>query len=378
MTTVDGHCLGQFEELRDLMERHLEVGEDIGASLSIIHQDETVVDLWGGFVDKEKTKVWESNTITNVWSTTKTMASLCALLLVDQKELDLNSPVSHYWPEFSTNGKSDILVRHILAHTSGLSGWEEPMRPEDLYDWEKSTFFLGKQTPWWEPGKNSGYHAITQGFLIGEIIRRITGMKTGAFFRQEFTNPLNADFYIGLPESEDNRVSFVIPPQNVLPLPADQNSAAYKTFMNPGLNPKVPRDAAWRRADIAAANGHGNARSVAEIQSIIAQGGQRKGKLFLSRETIQKIFLEQSTGLDLVLGIPLRFGIGYGLPGETLDYLPSGNICFWGGWGGSLVIVDTDRALTIAYMMNKMGDGILGDDRGAALIKAAYEALEKS
>ena len=378
MTSINGHCLEQLEELEVLLQQHLEAEKDIGASLSIIYQDETIVDLWGGFVDEKKTKAWESDTITNVWSTTKTMASLCALLLVDQKELDLNSPVAHYWPTFSTNGKSDVLVRHILAHTSGLAGWEDPMSPEDLYDWEKAIFNLGKQTPWWKPGKASGYHAITQGFLIGEIIRRITGMKTGAFFREEIAIPSKADFHIGLPESEDRRVSVVIPPQNALPLPEDQTSAAYKTFMNPGLNPKIPRESAWRRADIAAANGHGNARSVAEIQSIIAQGGQRKGKRFLSRSTVEKIFLEQARGIDIVLGIPLRFGIGFGLPGEALEYLPSGNICFWGGWGGSLVIVDTDRELTIAYMMNKMGDGIVGDERGAALIRATYNALEKN
>ena len=142
MTSINGHCLEQLEELEVLLQQHLEAEKDIGASLSIIYQDETIVDLWGGFVDEKKTKDWESDTITNVWSTTKTMASLCALLLVDQKELDLNSPVAHYWPNFSTNGKSDVLVRHILAHTSGLAGWEDPMSPEDLYDWEKAIFNL--------------------------------------------------------------------------------------------------------------------------------------------------------------------------------------------------------------------------------------------
>jgi CubicO group peptidase (beta-lactamase class C family) len=377
MAQIEGHWSSQFEELKSVFAASLDSGADLGGSVAIAHRGHVVVDIWGGYCDEQGTVAWRSDTITNVFSSTKTMASLCALILVDRGELDVDLPVAHYWPEFSAAGKADIPVRYILAHTAGLAGWEQPMTVEDLYNWDKCTQGLAAQAPWWKPGSASGYHAFTQGYLVGEVVKRITGRTLGQFFADEIAGPLGADFYIGLPVELDARVSLVIPPEGALPVSNNHDSPSYKTFMNPRLDARFAHTAAWRRAEIPAANGHGNARSAVLAQAAVSHGGEFNGVKLLSPKTIDRIFEEQATGKDIVLGIPLRFGIGYGLPSAAVPFIsnPDQRICFWGGWGGSLVINDLDNELTFAYMMNKMGEGTVGDARGAALIAAMYRAL---
>ncbi len=376
--TVEGHCTQKFEELRDVLGASLASGEDLGASVAVILEGETVADLWGGWADEARTRPWQEHTLTNVWSTTKTMTSLAALVLADQGELDLDQRVAHYWPAFAAAGKQDVRVRHLLSHTSGVSGWAQPVAVEDLYDWDKSTAMLAAQPLWWEPGSASGYHALNQGHLVGEVIRCITGRRLGRFFADEIAGPLGADFYIGLPAEHDDRVANVVPPP---PLPfdldtLDPESPAYRTFTGPAPEASVAWTSAWRRADIGAANGHGNARSVARCQALVANGGEIDGVRLLSEATIARVFDQQSDGIDLVLGIPVRFGIGYALPEPTtLPFIPAGKVCFWGGWGGSLVVVDTERRMVVAYMMNRMGAGIIGGPRAEALVRAAYAAL---
>ncbi len=379
MAVIDGFCNPPFEKLVEVVSRTLDNGGDLGASVAVTIEGELVADFWGGWVDAERTTPWQRDTIVNVWSTTKTMTSLAALVLVERGQLDVHAPVSRYWPEFAQNGKENILVRHLMSHTSGVSGWEQPVVQEDLYDWEKSTSMLAAQPPWWEPGSASGYHAINQGHLVGEVIRRITGKSLGSFFAEEIASPLGADFHIGLAPEHDHRVSPVIAPP---PLPfdlatLDVMSPMYKTFVGPPVDANYANTEAWRRADIGAANGHGNARSVARIQSIVANGGTVDGVTLLSPSTIDTIFEVQADGTDLVLGVPLKFGVGYGLPQpDTLPYIPGdGRLCFWGGWGGSMIIVDVDRRMTIAYMMNQMAPGIIGGPTGTELITAAYSSV---
>ncbi len=225
--------------------------------MAVTVEGDAVVDLWGGWADVERTTAWGENTITNVFSTTKTMTSLAALVLVERGELDVYAPVARYWPEFAANGKEAIEIRHLMSHTSGVSGWAQPVVVEDLYDWEKSTAMLAAQPPWWPTGTASGYHALNQGHLVGEVIRRITGRKLGQFFAEEIAGPLGADFFIGLPASADARVSNVVPPP---PLPfdmdaIDHDSPAFKTFTGPAPDASVAWTEGWRRADIGAANG---------------------------------------------------------------------------------------------------------------------------
>jgi CubicO group peptidase (beta-lactamase class C family) len=294
-------------------------------------------------------------------------------MLADRGQLDFHAPVVTYWPEFGAAGKEAIEVRHLMGHTAGLSGWEEPMQPEQLADWERCTSALAAQQPWWEPGTASGYHAITQGYLIGEVVRRITGESIGTWFAREVAKPLEADFFIGLPESEDARVANVIapPPPNVEEMAI--TDITMKTLLNPPLDATMAHHAWWRRAEIPAANGQGNARSVAAIQSVIAGRGSARGVRLLSAEGTDAIFETQADGKDLVLGVPLRFGMGYGLGNDLMPLGP--RACFWGGYGGSLIIMDQDAELTICYVMNRMETGLVGDVRGATIALEALQGL---
>jgi CubicO group peptidase (beta-lactamase class C family) len=367
---LGGTCIARFEPLRELFAAKLDSGEDLGASLALNIDGEMVVDLWGGWADEDRTVPWTENTITNVFSTTKCMTSLAALVLVDRGELDLEATVAKYWPEFAARGKAGIKVRHLLSHTSGVSGWEQPITLDDLYDWDKSTALLAAQAPWWEPGTASGYHALNYGHLVGEVIRRITGQRLGEFFAAHIAGPLGADFRIGLPPSEFHRVANVVPPPAPPPgdpMQLDSNSWVFKTVANPIMSPETTWTEGWRRADIGAGNGHGNARSLARIQSAVACGGEVDGVRLLSPQTIDRIFEVQTNGIDLVIGIPLKMGVGYSL-------LPEGRMCCWGGYGGSLMIVDVDRRVTFAYVMNKMAPG--GGSIAAALGERVSEILK--
>jgi CubicO group peptidase (beta-lactamase class C family) len=372
---VQGTFEERFAPVRDALAANFDQGLDVGASVAVAVEGEVVVDLWGGYQDEAKTIPWERDTITNVWSSTKTMAALCALILADRGELDVHAPVARYWPEFAVNGKDGVLVRHVMGHTAGLSGFQEPMSGEDLCDVELCVARLQEQAPWWEPGTQSGYHAVTQGYLIGEIVRRVTGESLGTFFAKEVAGPLGADFHIGLPPEADARVAKVIPPSPISVEGIDPTSVVARTFSNPPMAAEYSWTEAWRRAEIPAANGHGNARSVATIQAAVSNGGEAGGVRLLSERGLAVIFEEQARGVDLVLGIPLRLGVGFGLNGEERPVGPSERTCYWGGWGGSIVINDLDQRATITYMMNKMGEGTDGDLRGAGNALAAYAAL---
>lgn len=377
MAEVHGSCDQRFETMRDILATNLDSGADVGASAAVVLDGEMVVDLWGGWADEARTTPWQADTITNVWSSTKTMMALSALMLHSRGQLDFDAPVAGYWPEFAANGKEGVLVRHLMSHTSGVSGWAQPVQVSDLYDWEKSTSMLAAQAPWWEPGTASGYHALNQGHLVGEVIRRITGMKLGEFFRTQVAEPIGADFHIGLAPSEFGRVANVIPPP---PLPIDLTTldpemVVVKTFTGPAPDASEAWTSEWRQADIGAANGHGNARSMALAQSAISNGGVANGVQLLSPTSIDQIFRVQSDGVDQVLMMPVKFGIGYGLPNESVPIAAGRRVCFWGGWGGSLVVNDLDNRLTFTFAMNRMGAGTLGDDRGLTLLGAALAAI---
>ena len=333
---VEGIAGDGYEKLAEMLEASIADGSDVGASVAVTVEGETVVDVWGGWADVDRTKPWAMDTITNVWSTTKTMTALAALVCIERDLIDPDAPVSHYWPEFAAAGKESVLVRHLLSHTSGVSGWEQPITVEDIYDHEAAVARLAGQAPWWEPGSASGYHALNQGHLVGEVVRRVTGASLGQFFASEIAEPLGVDFHIGLDAGDDHRVSDVIPPP---PLPIDMDaldpdSVMFKTFTGPAPEAQVANTEAWRRVEIGAANGHGNPRAVARALAVIANDGTLDGVDLLSPRTIARIFEVQSDGSDLVLGAPLRFGLGFGLPSESTPYLPDRRVCYWGGWGG--------------------------------------------
>ncbi|MCU1475365.1 MAG: serine hydrolase [Subtercola sp.] len=378
--TVHGTADARFDKVRSMLADNIDSGVEVGASIAVDLHGEMVADLWGGHADADRTKPWTSETIVNMWSCTKTVSALAALMLVDRGELDVYEPVATYWPEFAANGKEAIEVRHIMSHTSGVSGWDTPFSIEDMYDWEKSTSQLAAQAPWWEPGTASGYHSQNMGHLIGEVVRRVSGMTLKEFVRTEIAEPLGADIQIGALPQDDHRVAEVIPfKTRAFDLNSiEPGSVLYKTMFGPQGDPNVANTLDWRRADLGAVNGHGNAKSLARVLSVISLGGTVGGVRLLGPDTIDLIFKEQANGVDLVLGVPLRWGIGYSLPKpETVPPIPDGErIAFWAGWGGSMIIAHPDRGLTISYMMNKMADNsIVGSDIAHRYVAAIYEAL---
>jgi CubicO group peptidase (beta-lactamase class C family) len=371
--TVHGTTQERFAGVKSVMAASLASGADLGASFCATQGGETVVDIWGGHAGPDKARDWERDTIVNVYSTTKTMAALTALLLADRGVFDLHDKVAKYWPEFASEGKADVTIAQLLSHSAGLSGWKEPLQREDLYDWAKCTDLLARQAPFWEPGTAPGYHALTQGYLVGEVIRRATGKTVGTVFREEIAEPLGADFHIGLPASEDARVAELVPPPVAV---AAQASSELQSNMatNPGIDVGETAKRAWRGAEIPAAGGTGNARSVAEIHAILANGGVAKGKRFLSEAGCRRALECQVEGTDLILGIPVRFGMGFGLPGGMVP-LPNPNSCYWGGYGGSIAIVDMDAQTTFSYVMNRMEGTTTGDARGFALVMTMWQAM---
>lgn len=371
---AEGFTHDRFGKVREAFEANLAGGADVGASFCATLEGETVVDLWGGWANEDEGRPWERDTIVNVYSTTKTMTALTALLVADRGELDFDAPVARYWPEFAAAGKQDVKVSHLMSHSAGLSGWKEPLTKEDLYDWDKATALLAAQAPFWEPGTASGYHGLTQGYLVGEVVRRITGKSLGTVFREEFAEPLGADFHIGLPASEDHRVADLISPPPGAAI-ADRSESELQKNMagNPPIDVAETRTRAWRGAEIPAAGGTGNARSVAQVHVILANGGLAQGKRFLSEAGCRKALEVQIEGQDLILGMPARFGMGFGLPGAMP--LPNPNTIFWGGYGGSLVIIDMDARTTFAYAMNKMAPTTTGDMRAFGLAMAMWEAM---
>ncbi|MCO1597732.1 beta-lactamase family protein [Micromonospora sp. RHAY321] len=377
MTELNGTVSPTFEPVRDAVEAQLRSGAEVGLSLVVDVDGQQVVDLWGGHRDVARTQPWQRDTITNVWSITKTVTSLAALLLVDAGELDVHAPVARYWPEFAANGKQDVEVRHLLSHTSGVSGLAHPARLEDLYDVRAAAARMASQRPWWEPGTASGYHVLNYGHLVGELVHRLTGLPLRDFVHQHIVQPLGPDFQIGLRDADVERVADVVAPTlDVDPTALDHDTAAYKTFTGPSFSGGAANTPAWRAADLGAANGHGNARAVAEILAPVARAGASAHGQLLKPGTIGLIFDEQSNGTDLVNGLHLRWGIGYALPDRrTLSWIPDGRIAFWGGWGGSMAIMDLDRHMTISYVMNNMGADILGSPRAAAYVTAIYRAL---
>lgn len=373
---VHGHCDEKFAAVREAFTQNLETGGDVGASFAFTVEGETVIDLWGGYKDEDKTQDWEENTIVNVFSTTKTMAALTVLMLADRGDIDLYAPVARYWPEFAQNDKEEIAVRHFLSHSAGLPGIEEPVTQEDLYDHDKICTLLAAQHPWWKPGTASGYHALTQGYLLGEVVRRVTGKTLGTVFAEEIAGPLGADFYIGTPFEKDGQVCRLIPPENPkhhwLLCDAPEGTTASRVAGSPPVDANWASTIPWRRAELPAGNGHGNARAVAEIHTILANGGVAGGKRFMSEAGCKTIFDVQVEGIDKVMKLPQKFGMGFGLNGPETPLGANPNTCAWGGWGGSFALIDMDAHTTTAFVMNQMTHRELAgpDPRVANLVGA--------
>ncbi|WP_426937258.1 serine hydrolase domain-containing protein [Brevibacterium sp. LE-L] len=375
---VHGTTETAFEPLKTLLADALDTDE-VGASLAVDINGETVVDLWGGYRDVDRTLPWTRDTIVNIFSTTKNITALAILVLADGGLIDLDAPVATYWPEFAANGKESVLVRHLLGHASGVSGWEQPVTVTDLYDLPTATARLADQAPWWEPGTAAGYHALTFGHLLGELIRPTDGRSLTDFVAEELAIPLNADVQIGARKDDWDRIAPVIPPPplDIDLTGLDMDSVAVKTMTGPTPDADLVNTPGWRNAEIGAGNGHANARGLVDLLRTISLGGNVDGHRLLSKSMIDRIFDVQADGPDLVNGAHAKWGTGFGLtPSPVAPFLPTGKVAWWGGWGGSIAIVDLDHGVTFAFVPNKMGDGgLVSFDRLGGYLDAIYTAL---
>jgi CubicO group peptidase (beta-lactamase class C family) len=379
---IHGKYDEKFKSIVDSFENQYKLDLDIGSSLAVTCEGELVVDLWAGSRDKDQTLPWEKDTIVNVFSSTKNATSLCAYILADRGQLDFFAPVCQYWPEFAQKGKENILVSHIMSHSSGLPGWDVPVAGNDLYYPDKVAALFETQEPWWEPGTALGYHAISVGNLMGEIIKRISGKTVGNFFKDEIADPLDIDFHIGLEDKHYSRVAEIHQavesnPEDIFEL--EEGSVMQKVMTNGIITAPDANTPEWRRAEIPAAGGHGNGRSIAESMALIANGGTYKGKRIFSEDLIQYALEEQVRGNDLVLVEPLRWGIGFGLPIDNaswMGYLEEG-ACFWAGWGGSMSIADTNKKVSFGYTPCLMEEGAIGADRSQNLVRTLANVISE-
>lgn len=381
---VHGHCDPRFTAVREAFEENFRQRGELGAAVAVTVGGVTVVDLWGGWADAARTRPWERDTVVNVWSTTKGPVALAAHLLADRGLLDLDAPVARYWPEFAAAGKEGVLVRHLLSHRAGLAGLREPHSFEELCDWELTTRRLAATEPWWEPGTRSGYHALTYGFLVGEVVRRVTGMLPGAFLRKEVTGPLGIDFTIGLPEEEAHRAAELVhaparPDSEQGAVFAQLEPAALAALTNPPVGAAQANTARWRAAEIPAANGHGTARAVAALYGILAGRGAYGDARVLSAEAAERVREGQGACRDLVLGAGFahetEVGLGLWLSGPNGSYGPNPKAFGHDGFGGSCGLADPEAGVSLGYVMNRMGPHIADDPRKTALVDALYGAL---
>ncbi|WP_406388759.1 serine hydrolase domain-containing protein [Streptomyces sp. NBC_00887] len=383
MPHFHGHCDDRFAAVRDAFAANFEQRDELGAAVTVLVDGSPAVDLWGGWADKDRTRPWERDTVVNVWSTTKGPTALCAHILVDRGLLDLDAPVATYWPEFAAAGKESVPVRHLLSHRSGVAGLRDPHTLAELYDWELTTARLAATEPWWEPGTRSGYHAISYGFLIGEVVRRITGLLPGEFLRQEITGPLDIDFTIGFPEEDAHRVAELVQPKTVsreqAALFARMEPVAIASLLNPGTGTAAANTPEWRAAEIPAANGHGTARAVAALYGILAGRGSVDGRRILSEKAAERVREGQGSCRDLVLGAGFahdtELGLGLWLSGENASYGPNPRAVGHDGAGGSCGFADPEAGISLGYVMNRMGANIADDPRKMALIDAVYASL---
>lgn len=392
---IYGKCDARFQEVYDEFKKNFEERGEVGASVCIKIKGETVVDLWGGMANPEKEIPWNEDTVSLVWSCTKGATALCAHMLAYRGLLDYDKPVAYYWPEFAQNGKENITVRMLMCHQAGLPAIRTPLPQGAFYDWDLVVNTLAAEKPFWEPGTRYGYHALTFGFLVGELVRRVSGKTVGTFFREEVAEPLGLDFWIGLPEEIEPRVAPMRLPAPSIPDPTtpfqqaflDPQSIQTCMLVNTGgyLNPGECDSRAAHAAEIPAASGITNARGLAGMYAPLAMGGEINGIRLVDEATIRKMSTVASAAtFEASFMVPFKFGLGYmkncdnrwyTLYGPYISMILTEGAFGHAGNGGSLGFADPGEQMSFGYTMNQQGDGIMLNDRGQSLVDAAYRAL---
>ncbi len=370
--TIDAPITGtyapRFAAVREAFTANFAERGDVGASLCLIADGETVVDLHGGWRDAAKTSPWHADTLVNLWSTTKGVAAIAFAMLVDRGSMTYDDRVADHWPEFAANGKGDISIAMLLSHQAGLCGFTSPANVDDLLAGETAADRLAAQAPLWEPGTASGYHAISIGILATALFERIEGRSLKSFVRDEIAGRLGLDIAIGLAPSEDGRRAAIVAPPELSS--ADIGSLTppqVAALANPPLDPLLPNAPAWRAADLASANGHSNATALAHLYARFATG-------LVSADTLAAAIAPRTDGVDLVLGLPARWAAGFLVNSDGL-YGPNATAFGHSGWGGSFAFADPAAGICMGYTMNRMGTLLRDDPRDVALIEAAYRCL---
>jgi len=386
--TVHGDVRAGFEPVRDAFVANFEHHEERGAACTVLVDGEAVVDIWAGVANERTGAPWAEDTLSLVFSTTKAATALCALLLAQRGQLDLSAPVARYWPEFAAAGKVDVPVEWLLTHRAGLSSVDADLTPEQVYAWDPVVDALAAQAPYWEPGTAHGYHAVTFGNLVGEVIRRVDGRSPGRFFAEEVAGPLGIDFHIGLPEEHWPRMSRLggvplptslesgtddLPPggRELVAAFGDKRSLARRAFffVRPAWRYNSPET--WA-AEMPAANGACTARALATMYASLV--GEVDGVRLLTQETVDQARTERSGGPDRVMFRETRFGLGFALPTAISPMLGPGSFKHHGA-GGSLGCADPTRRVAFGYVMNRLQSDLRGDPRTLGLLAGLERCL---
>jgi CubicO group peptidase (beta-lactamase class C family) len=372
---IEGEVAARFEPVRAAFEANFHrpgVFSEVGAAMSVYRRGRCVVDLWGGFADRARERPWTRETLVNVWSATKGATASAVARLVDQGQIAYDQRVAEVWPEFARGGKTEVTIGHVMSHQAGLPGFAEPTRLEDLYDWAGCVGKLERQAAAWAAGAETSYHALTFGFLAGEIVRRVSGMSPGAFIAGEIARPLGADIHVGLPEALEPRVAETLGPKR-LPTPAgfEQGEIARSALRNPVTGPAAPNRRAWRAAEIPAANGQASAQGLARLYGALANGGELDGVRLLSPETLALMAAPAAPAgrRDQFLGFTDCWGMGVMLNTPGL-YGPNPRAFGHSGWGGSFGCADRGTGVSIGYVCNQMGPDLTADPRARSLCAA--------
>lgn len=388
---LSGRYEARFEPLVDAFVHNFEEHGEVGASLCVTLAGNTVVDLWGGTKDAKAQTPWQDDTMCVVFSSTKGAVALAAHTLVASGELELDAPVKRYWPEFATNGKEEATVRMMLDHSVGVPAIREKLKDKGCCDWEYMVEQIEREAPFWKPGTRNGYHMANFGWTVGELIRRVSGQSMGAYFREAIAAPTNAECWIGLPEAEESKVAPMIPfkPVRGAPLGAftqalvsDAKSIPSLAFYNQGGF--SPNSRQCRAAEIGGAGAVANGRGLARIYAPFANGGELHGRRFVDADTLSAMGeVAVATHEDATLLIPTRFALGFmkSIDNRRAQGVDKSSAIFSStafghvGAGGSVGFADPALGMSFGYAMNKMGPGILMNERGQALVDSAYQCL---
>jgi CubicO group peptidase (beta-lactamase class C family) len=370
---IKGTCEDKFLKVKELFDELHDTDREIGSSFAVYKDGDPIVDIWGGFSSKEKTKEWERNTLANVWSTTKGVAAITLAHAYENDLIDYEEKVCEYWPEFGCNGKEEITVGMLLSHQAGICG-SMATKAEDYYDQKIMANELALMKPIWQPGTASGYHSMTYGWLTSELILRVSGKSLGNYFRTEIGDPNNIDFYIGLPEAEEYRVAEMVPfAKESNEANNHPNEAQIASGRGPNLL-KHQNTREWRSAEIPSANGQGCASGIAKLYSLVVT--DEESKKILKDSTIDTMTKERITNRDLVLDVVTRWGSGFIMNMHKVIYGPEESSFGHSGWGGSCGFGDPINKIGISYVMNNMKNNFAADGRSLELINETYRCLK--